>query len=107
VVALAVEVALREHLSVMRKVFDITWRKEILGESVPNSEKLFSIYEVHTDIIVKGGREVQFGHKINIAGGKSNLILDCQILDGNPSDKTLYAPTLERIKEHYGKTPVM
>jgi IS5 family transposase len=104
-VSLAIEESLREHLSVMRKVFDITRRKEILGESVPNCEKIFSIYEAHTDIIVKGGREVQFGHKINIAGGKSNLILDCQILDGNPSDKTLYAPTLERIQHHYGRTP--
>jgi IS5 family transposase len=105
VIALAIELSLKEHLNVMRKVFDITWRKEIQGESVPNCEKIFSIYEPHTDIIVKGAREVQFGHKINIAGGRSNLILDCQILDGNPSDSKLYVPTLERIERHYGKTP--
>jgi IS5 family transposase len=105
VIALAIEVSLREHLNVMRKVFDITRRKEILGESVPNCEKIFSIYEPHTDIIVKGSREVQFGHKVNIAGGKSNLILDCQILDGNPNDSKLFEPTLERIESHYGKTP--
>lgn len=104
-VALAIEAILEDHLSVMRKVFDITMRKEILGESVPNSEKIFSIYEPHTDIIVKGGREVQFGHKINIAGGRSNLILDCQVLDGNPSDRKLFEPTLERIECYYGKTP--
>ncbi|MDQ7027960.1 MAG: ISNCY family transposase [Anaerolineae bacterium] len=96
---------LEEHLAMMRKVFDITKRKEILGEKVPSSEKVFSIYEPHTDIIVKGGREVHFGHKINIAGGKSNLILDCQILDGNPSDSKLFTPTLERVIENYGVTP--
>jgi len=27
----------------------------------------------HTDIIVKGQREALFGHKINLAAGKSNL----------------------------------
>ncbi|MDH5259602.1 MAG: ISNCY family transposase [Gammaproteobacteria bacterium] len=97
--------ALLRHLDVMRKVFDITKRREILGENVPSSEKVFSIYEPHTDIIVKGGREVLFGHKINLAGGRSNLILDCQVLDGNPSDSKLFSPTLNRVIENYGQTP--
>jgi len=104
-VALAIEALLEDHLAVMRQVFDVTRRKEIQGASVPSSEKLFSIYEPHTDIIVKGGREVQFGHKINLAGGRSNLILDCQVLDGNPADSKLFTPTLERIECYYGKTP--
>jgi len=29
--------------------------------------------------IVKGQREALFGHKITLAAGKSNLVLDCQI----------------------------
>jgi len=98
-------VMLEEHLVVMRKVFAMTKRKEILGEKVPARDKVFSIYELHTDIIVKGGREVHFGHKINLAGGKSNLILDCQVLEGNPSDTKLYVPTLDRVIENYGTTP--
>ena len=98
-------VALEDHLSVMRQVFDITKRREILGEKVPNHEKIFSIYEPHTDIIVKGSRDAHFGHKVNFAGGKSNLILDCQILEGNPSDTKLYTPTLERVIENYRVIP--
>ena len=54
---------------------------------------------------MKGGREVRFGHKINISSGKSYLILDCQILDGNPKDSTLYGGTLERIEKNYGIIP--
>jgi len=50
----------------MEKVHDITRRHELLGEKVPNSEKIFSIYEAHTDIIVKGRREAEFGHKVNL-----------------------------------------
>ena len=56
----------------MEKIYDISYRHEILGESVPNGEKIFSIYEEHTDIIVKGSREVEFGHKVNLAMGRSN-----------------------------------
>ncbi len=98
-------VKLDDLLPVMEQVYSMTYRKEILAEKVPSSEKIFSIYEAHTDIIVKGGREVQFGHKINLAGGRSNLILDCQILEGNPSDKHLYQPTLDRVISEYGKIP--
>lgn len=97
--------ALREVLPKAEKVYDISWRHEILGESVPNEEKIFSIFEDHTDIIVKGSREVEFGHKVNLAGGRSNLILDCRILDGNPADSTLYREVLDRIEANYGIVP--
>jgi transposase, IS5 family len=96
---------LKGLLPKMEKVYDMSYRHELLGESVPNSEKLFSIYEDHTDIIVKGSREVAFGHKVNLATGRSNLILDCEIPDGNPSDSTLYAGVLERLKRDYGLRP--
>jgi transposase, IS5 family len=103
--AQAVIKELRELLPKAEKVYDITWRHEILGESVPNKEKIFSIFEDHTDIVVKGGREVEFGHKVNLAGGRSNLILDCRILDGNPADAAIYGEVIDRIHENYGVIP--
>jgi IS5 family transposase len=83
----------------------MTQRREINGEIVPNDKKIFSIYELHTDIIVKGSREVQFGHKINISSGKSNLILSCEIVNGNPKDTSLYQSTIDRILTEYGRVP--
>jgi len=97
--------ALKDLLPKAEKVYDITRRHELLGESVPNREKIFSIYEDHTDIIVKGKREVEFGHKVNISTGRSNLILDCQILDGNLRDSMLYTEVLERVQANYGMVP--
>jgi len=98
-------IALEELQPLLEKVYNMTWRKEINTESVPNDEKLFSIYELHTNIIVKGAREVQFGHKVNFSTGKSNLILTCDILKGNPSDSTLFQPTIDKVVEKYGVTP--
>jgi len=103
--SICVLLSLEELLPLMRQVYDMSYQREILGEKVPIDEKIFSIYELHTDIIVKGSREVQFGHKVNFAGGKSNLILDCQILKGNPSDKKLYQPTMNRVISNYGTIP--
>ena len=89
----------------MQKVYDISFRKQIEGESVPNEDKLFSIYEHHTDIIMKGSRVPLFGHKINLAAGKSNLIMDCKVLKGNPADKTLYQTTINSIISNYRIIP--
>jgi IS5 family transposase len=101
----AIVKALRELLVKAEKVYDISWRHEVLGEAVPNEEKIFSIYEDHTDIIVKGKRDVEFGHKVNLASGRSNLILDCRIVEGNPADSTLYEEVIERIGSNYGIVP--
>ena len=92
---------LRNTVEVVEKVHEVAFRREILGESVPSSEKIFSIHEQHTDIIVKGSRAVKFGHKVNLAIGKSNLILDCIIPDGNPKDTDLYQDTMRNISENY------
>ena len=72
---------------------------------MPNDQKLFSIYELHTDIIVKGDRKIKFGHKVNVGTGKSNLILVCDIFEGNPADSTLYQGTVAKVKKSYGKVP--
>ncbi|MCL4484150.1 MAG: ISNCY family transposase [Bacteroidetes bacterium] len=90
---------------IMEQVYSMTYWQQIKGENVPNDQKLFSIYEGHTDIIVKGGREVLFGHKVNLTTGKSNLIIDCHIPKGNPSDTILFKPTLDRVIDNYGIIP--
>lgn len=95
-----------EHLMpLLLQVYDMTYRKEIAGEAVPNDQKLFSIYELHTDIIVKGSRKIKFGHKVNIGTGKSNLILVCDILEGNPADSALYQDTIDKLINAYDKVP--
>ena len=104
----AASVPTREILTLLpkaEKVYAMTYRHEILGEKVPNEEKLFSIYEEHTDILVKGGREAVFGHKVNLTTGVSPLIIDCKILDGNPRDTQAYCGVIDRIKAHYGVVP--
>jgi IS5 family transposase len=97
--------ALESLLPVMEKVYRMAERKEVLKEQVPVEEKLFSIYERHTDIIVKGKRDAQFGHKVNLGSGKSNLILTCEIVEGNPKDSGLYQETIKDLKNNYGRTP--
>lgn len=92
-------------LKLMQQVYDMAWELQIAGNQVPNEKKLFSIYELHTDIIVKGQREVEFGHKVSLATGSSNLILDCQVVKGNPADKSLYQGVISRVVKAYDRVP--
>jgi len=102
----AIQLAIESFIPMCEKVYSQTERFQIDGEKVPSSEKVFSIYEPHTDIIVKGSREIKYGHKADFTSGKSNLILDCDILKGNVSDTKLFQPAIERIENNYGKIPV-
>jgi len=96
---------LERAVGLMRKVINQTERRVFNGEKVPASEKIISLFEDHSDIIVKGRRDIQYGHKVFLTGGASSLILDCQIPRGNPADTDLYIPLLVRQKELYGKMP--
>lgn len=96
----------REKITSLEKnmaiVYNNAYKHQIEGQKVENQDKIFSIYEEHTDIIVKGLRDIIFGHKVNLATGKSNMILYCSIEEGNPSDKTLFEEPMLKIKENYG-----
>lgn len=85
----------------MTIVYQNAFKFQIEGEKVENKDKIFSIYEDHTDIIVKGLRDIIFGHKINLSTGRSNLILYCNIEEGNPSDKDLFKTPIETIRKDY------
>ena len=97
---------LKEMIHLTHRIIDQTTRRVIHGESVPASEKIVSIFEPHTDIIVKDRRDTFYGHKICLTGGKSNLITDCLILNGNPADSELTGQMLDRHKELYGHYPL-
>lgn len=87
------------------KVIDQTRRRVFEGKSVPASEKIASIFEEHTDVINKGGRETEFGHKLCLSVGSSTLVLDCTIEDGAPADSDLAVAMVRRLDEATGRLP--
>lgn len=104
--AMALGVELDHYTGLTRRVIHQTERRIIHGETVDAKDKVVSLFEPHTDIIVKDRRDTLFGHKICLTGGGSNLILDCVITEGNPADSDLTIPMLERQKQIYGRYPL-
>jgi IS5 family transposase len=99
--------ALAEKLSVMRQVAQVARRREFDGEQVPNSDKVFSIFEPHTELIKRGrrGRPVEFGHKVLLTQTKEKFITDYVVLEENCNDSKLLPMVLERHEEMYGSRP--
>ena len=96
---------LRHYLDLMRRIIDQTERRVLRGETVPAHQKVVSLFEEHTDIIKKGGRETVFGHKLFLTGGGSGLMLDGELVRGNPNDAARFQPWLRRQFDLYGRWP--
>jgi transposase, IS5 family len=96
---------LHHYVDLAKRVISQTERRVLYGESVPANEKIVSIFEPHTDIIVKDRRETLYGHKICLTTGASGMVTDVVVEDGNPADSTLATRMIQRQKELYGKAP--
>ena len=78
------------------------------GKQVAAEDKIYSIFEPHTELIKRGkaGKSVEFGHMINLAqSGK--FISDYSAFEKKPVEHELVEPVLKRHKELFGSDPEM
>jgi len=89
------------------RVIDQARRRVLEGAQVPNDEKIYSIFETHTDLIQRGKvtKPIEFGHKIFLAESARGLITQYCVLEGNPADQTHVKPSVERHKKSFGFAP--
>ena len=89
------------------RVVDQTRRRVLDGEQVPNDQKIYSIFEPHTDLIKRGKvrTPVEFGHKVFLAESAQGLITQYEVLNGNPPDEVHVAASLRRHRRAFGQVP--
>lgn len=75
-------------------MIDQSRRRVLDGEQVPSDEKIYSIFEPHTDLIKRGKvrTPMEFGHKVFLAESAKGLITQYKVLDGNPVDHHYVRP---------------
>lgn len=91
--------------ALLEAVIDQTERRVFKEETVPASEKIVSLFEPHTDIIIKGYRDIEYGHKINLSTDKSGLITAFKIETGNPCDTECFLPLVNAHQTLYDALP--
>jgi transposase, IS5 family len=89
------------------RVIAQTRRRVLEGEQVPSTEKVYSIFEPHTDLIKRGKVEtpLEFGHKVFLAESAQGLITQYAVLSGNPGDEVHVEPSLQRHRQTFGHAP--
>jgi len=96
-----------EYCGLAERVIEQTRRRVVEGEQVPTEEKVYSIFEPHTDLIKRGKarKPVEFGHKVFLAESANGLITEYKVLDGNPCDTNHVKPSLESHQQTFGHLP--
>ncbi len=89
------------------RVVDQARRRVLHGESVPNDEKLFSLFEPHTELLKRGkaGKPIEFGHMIQIQQVAEKFITDYDVYAHKPVEHTLLEPALAQHRELFGSLP--
>jgi hypothetical protein len=69
------------------------------GRKVANADKILSLYDSDVRVILrrKAGAAVEFGNILWLAENRLGLIVDYQLLKGNPSDTSLLESSVERM----------
>ncbi len=105
--AAAIVQQIDHYIGLGQRVVDQTRRRVLEGDRVPNEEKLFSIFESHTELLKRGkaGKDIEFGHMIQIQQVDGKFITDYDVFDNKPVEYQLVKPALENHKKLFGQYP--
>jgi len=104
--ALALDKELETFLKRTRQVCGTARRRVLCGETIPNHEKLFSIFETHTQLYKRGkaGQPMQFGRLVLICEDGAGFITHYYLLPRDKSDRDVVVKqTREAQKRHQGR----
>jgi hypothetical protein len=84
---------LKSYIDYAVKQVDLIRRRVIKGEKIPHNEKIFSIFEPHTEWISKGkaGVPQELGLRVCILEDQYGLILHHQVMEQETDDKVAVA----------------
>jgi transposase, IS5 family len=93
--------------TMMIKQLDLVERRWLRGETIPHEEKIFSLFEPHTEWIKKGKLfpPVELGHRVLLTTDQHELILDYKVM-AQPNDADEVIALADRLLASYGLTGV-
>ena len=102
-----VALELKAYLASMETVVATARRAQIAGETVPASDRVFSLFEQHTELIKRGRREkpVEFGHKVLLCQTKEKFITDYEVYEKQRPDCDLTESVIDRHEKLFGTRP--
>jgi transposase, IS5 family len=103
----AVALELKAYLPAMKKVVAAARRAQVDGETVPAAQRVFSLFEPHTEPIQRGRRHrpVEFGHKVLLCESIEKFITDYEVYVIQQADCNLTESVIQRHERLFGARP--
>jgi transposase, IS5 family len=95
---------LLHYLQLTAKVCGTARRRVLLGETIANEEKLFSIFEPHTELIKRGKQPnpIQYGHSVLVIEDAAGFICAYQVLANGVLDQDVLVPAMTELQARMG-----
>jgi hypothetical protein len=95
-------IALDEYIVHAERQIDQIRRRVLQGETMPHAEKIFSIFQPHTEWISKGkaGVPVELGLRVCVLEDRSGFILHHRVMQNETDDKIAVA-MIEEAKQRF------
>jgi len=89
------------------RVVDQARRRIFKGENVPNDQKVFSIFEAHTELLKRGkaGKPIEFGHMVLLGQVEGKFIVDYKVFKKRPVEWQVIDLVLQRHREVFEHNP--
>ena len=93
---------IEKYIAHAERQIDQICRRVVEGETIPHHEKIFSIFEEHTEWIVKGkaGISQELGLKVCIVKDQYGFILHHRVMQ-NETDDQIAVPMIEATKKRF------
>ena len=95
---------IRYFALMLEKHIDLVERRIVKEETIPHEEKVFSLFEPHTEWIAKGKMRpsVELGHKVLVSTDQHGLILDYKVMEKTTDNQEL-EPLVLRLVNRFGE----
>jgi len=98
---LALHQQLQHFRQLTERVCGYSKRRVLRGEVIANDEKIFSMFEPHTELIRRGkvAEENQFGHSVLVIEDSVGFICAYQVMPNGSQDRDVVVPELRHLQE--------
>jgi IS5 family transposase len=97
------EALLSHYMTLTEKVCDNARRRVLQGETLRNEEKIFSIFEPHTEMIKRGKQPnpIQFGHSVMLIEDAVGFVVEYRVVAAGVVDQDLVVPVMKDLQERF------
>jgi IS5 family transposase len=97
------EKLLFHYVSLTAQVCANARRRVLEGVTLAHDEKIFSIFEAHTELIKRGKQpvEIQYGHNVLVIEDAVGFVVDYRVVANGVLDQELVVPVMRELQKRY------